>query len=468
MGNSLALMMLAIWPIVSAFLFSKLDYQRAALWTVLAGYLLLPPVSAIHLPMIPSLTKDSIVGICAIVGALSLRKDAVLPWIRLETWVIVLVGVAVVTPMVTMVTNPEPLVEGISYRPGLGIKDGISGVMYVALELMPFIVGYMVLSSRDAIRVWMLALLLAGLAYTLPMLIEIRLSPQLNVWIYGFFAHDFGQSMRYGGFRPMVFLEHGLWVAMFTVMVVLSAAVMLREPSDPARSRKIATLVYLLAVLVLCKSVASMLYAFTLVPVILFLGPRWQAKLAGVLAIAVFVYPVALWLGLVPVKGITDLAMGLDAERGQSLEFRFDNEQVLLDRASLKPLAGWGAWGRNLEVDPYSGRFTTVTDGQWIVAMTLSGILGYVASFGLLCGSVVRIWLSARSNGIDRWTAGLALIMAANLVDLIPNATLTPLTWLSAGALAGLAARGVASQGAAERPAAVLLARRPAMRTIIG
>ena len=47
------------------------------------------------------------------------------------------------------------------------------------------------------------------------MLVEVRLSPQINTWIYGFFQHDFIQMMRYGGFRPIVFLPHGLWVAFF-------------------------------------------------------------------------------------------------------------------------------------------------------------------------------------------------------------------------------------------------------------
>jgi len=78
---------------------------------------------------------------------------------------------------------------------------------------------------------------------------------------------------------------------------------------------------------------------------------------------------------------------------------------------------------------------------------------------------VIRLWLATRSGPVDRWTAGLALIMAASLVDLIPNATVTPLTWMSAGALAGLAARGmpVGARQAAPAPAA-----RRAMKTVIG
>ena len=145
--------------------------------------------------------------------------------------------------------------------------------------------------------------------------------------------------------------------------------------------------------------------------------------------------------------------------------FRLVNEDVLLQHAAERPWFGWGGWGRNLEVDPISGQFTSVSDGYWVVVMTISGIVGYLSIFGLLCGSVIRLWLATRSGPVDRWTAGLALIMAASLVDLIPNATVTPLTWISAGALAGLAARGMPVTAGKTAPAPV--ASR-AMKTVIG
>ncbi len=462
--------MLAAWPVAAAILFSRLGYLQAVIWTILAGYLLMPPVVGIDPPLLPELNKNAIAALAATAGALILRQQSPLPWQRPEGWVIALMVLSVLTPMATVVTNPEALVEGITYRPGLSIFDGINGMIGAMLELLPFLLGYMILSSVEGVRAWMGALVLAGLAYSLPMMLEIRLSPQLNVWIYGFFAHDFSQSIRYGGYRPMVFLEHGLWVALFATMAALSATVTLRETprgSGPARVRAWAAMLYLLAVLFLCKSVASMLYALLMVPLILMAPTLWQMRLAGGLAAAALIYPLLLWLGLFPVDLFKDAAMAVDAERGRSLEFRFNNEALLLDRASQKPLAGWGGWGRNLEVDPISGEYTSVSDGHWIVVMSISGIMGYVAAFGLLCGSVLRLWIASRGRVLDRWTAGLALIMAANLVDLIPNATVTPLTWLSAGALAGLAARGVTADAAA--PATTTAPQpRGRLRTVIG
>ena len=93
------------------------------------------------------------------------------------------------------------------------------------------------MAEEGSERLMLRALLTGGLIYSLPMLVEVRLSPQINVWIYGYFAHDFGQMMRYGGYRPMVFMTHGLWVALFACMAVLAAAVRLRDPAGFAEAQ---------------------------------------------------------------------------------------------------------------------------------------------------------------------------------------------------------------------------------------
>ena len=68
------------------------------------------------------------------------------------------------------------------------------------------------------------------------------------------------------------------------------------------------------------------------------------------------------------------------------------------------------------------------------------GLFGFVAEFGLLAlpvfraASVLRLTVSASDRII---LAALALILAVNIIDLLPNAFLTPWTWLLAGALLG-------------------------------
>ncbi|MDM7458940.1 MAG: hypothetical protein P3W94_006240 [Paracoccus sp. (in: a-proteobacteria)] len=381
----------------------------------------------------------------------------------------VLIALTVFAPFVTVATNPEPLVAGISYRPALGTSDAVHGVILAIIGLMPFLVGYYVLSSREAIRIFMRILLIAGLAYSIPMLIEVRLSPQINVWIYGFFAHDFSQAIRYGGFRPMVFLQHGLWVALFAMSVAVAAAVAFRTAPSGGRQKPLLILGYLMIVLVLCKSVGALAMGLLFVPLVLLLHPRQLLLFCGLIALAVLIYPAANWAGWVPIAEIGDFISGLDAERGQSLTFRFENERLLLDRATEKVIAGWGGWGRMFEVDPLTGRETTIVDGQWILTIAMSGLIGYIATFGLLCGAIIRQMFGAARQQADMWTTGLVVILTANLIDLIPNATLTPLTWVAAGALTGLAVRAgktVSDDLAGKAPAPI--AARPGMKAILG
>src|SRR5690606_38002774 len=105
--------------------------------------------------------------------------------------------------------------------------------------------------TERAQREILVALMVAGLAYSMPMLVEIRLSPQLNVWVYGFFQHGFDQMIRYGGYRPIVFLEHGLWVAFFALMAFCSALALARLAPPEERMRRMVVAIYLGVMLVL-------------------------------------------------------------------------------------------------------------------------------------------------------------------------------------------------------------------------
>lgn len=456
--SPLAFIVLTLWPVAAGVMFSRLDRVQAVIWTLLGGYMLLPPVVAIDLPMLPAMDKNTIAAVSALVGVAVLGTGAGAEAPRMPLWIKALLLLAVSAPMLTALANPEPLTVGSNFRPGMTPYDGITGAMGAVLELTPFVLGYLVLSSPAALRSWLAALVLAGFAYAWPMLLEIRLSPQLNVWIYGFFAHDFGQMMRYGGFRPMVFLSHGLWVALFACMAVLAAAVRLRDPAvrRPGRGARAALLVFLLVVLVLCKSMAALIYALLLVPLVLLAPVRLQFAVAALLAVVVLSYPLLRWVEVLPVRAITDLAYDISPERGQSFGFRMTNEDMLLARAAEKPWTGWGGWNRNHVVDPFTGRVATVTDGKWIVQMSSAGLLGFAWMFGLLSGSVLRAARAAwrRPSASDLPAAGLALILAANLVDLLPNATLTSLSWVCAGSLAGWAVRRQEAAGPASTPAA--------------
>ena len=79
---------------------------------------------------------------------------------------------------------------------------------------------------------------------------------------------------------------------------------------------------------------------------------------------------------------------------------------------------------------------------MWIITVGVSGWFGYIAQFGLLTVPIILLTLYRRRLDLSLATSGLCLVLTANLIDMIPNATLTPVTWLIAGALMGHATTG--------------------------
>ncbi|MDU8926216.1 hypothetical protein RXV86_02355 [Alisedimentitalea sp. MJ-SS2] len=438
--NTLAFLVLAVWPLVSFALFRKLDTGRAIIWSLLLGYLFLPPPPAVFdFPLMPPLSKQTMPPVIAFLIVFFMRGREMTLFPRSNVAKLLML-VFVISPLATVLTNGEPVFWGRVGLPALRIIEAISLMVQQGMLLLPFILARNFLSAPDDQRDLLFALVAAGLVYSLPMLIEVRLSPQLNIWIYGYFQHSFDQMVRFGGFRPIVFLYHGLWVAFFALTVVAAAAALWRGSEGGMKSFAFGATGYMWVVLVLCKSVASIGYSLVLVPLVAFAGRTLQFRLAATLALLALAYPAMRGADLVPTTWLVEQASAIDTDRAASLEFRFDNEQVLLDRAREKPVFGWGSWGRNHILDPVSGEILTVTDGRWVITIGVYGWVGFLAEFGLLAWPLLL--LAVRSHGVERgeispWLGPLALILGFNLFDLLPNATITTLTFLISGMMLG-------------------------------
>lgn len=454
MPNALAYLALLIWPLVCMVLFRKLSPQRAVIWSLLAGYLLLPPLAEFDLPLVPDMDKFSIPNICAFALAIFLLKEPVALWPRLWGARLLMLGFVLgAVPTVLGNTEPilfqvmagsDPIIFETNRLPGLRMIDIASVLSNQLLVLMPLLLGRHFLATTEGMRELLQALLLAGLAYSVLALIEIRLSPQTNIMVYGFFQHSFEQMMRGGGFRPIVFLPHGLWVALFFVYAVVAAAALQRSADAQMKVRLLVATIYLAGVLLLCKSLASILYACALLPVIFFASVRLQLMLALAFGLLAVSYPVLRNLGLIPIDWILAQAEAINPDRAQSLGYRFGNEEQLLDRAKDKLLFGWGGWGRNLVREIETGEILTIPDGRWILTFGTYGWIGYLSEMGLLALPLLLLgWYSRKSAGqaISPLTAAVALCLAITLVDMLLNDTLVPIVWLMAGAVLGHAER---------------------------
>ena len=132
-----------------------------------------------------------------------------------------------------------------------------------------------------------------------------------------------------------------------------------------------------------------MVYGAVLVPLVRFTKPRLQISIAVVLVLFTVAYPLLRSVDLVPTKYLVDAAAMVSETRADSLEFRFDHEKQLLDRASERLLFGWGRYGRSRIFDIW-GKDVSVSDGGWVIAIGQFGLFGFIGEFGLLAWPVFR------------------------------------------------------------------------------
>jgi hypothetical protein len=433
------------WPVIVAALFARLKPVHAIWWSILGAYLLLPNGRALDLPMVPTLDKDVVPAIATFIAAIIVvsrragREDPHIlrGWLPRVTLINLCLAALVLGVVGTVFTNAEPVQLGPVTIPGLRPYDAVSLLLGAALSLLPFLLGRRFLGHPESHRILLRILVIAGAAYSLLALYEIRMSPQLNTMVYGYFQHKWNQHVRGDGFRPLVFLNHGLWLAIFLSSCILSAFVLFRTEGEKRRITYLLAAGWLLGTLVLSKSLGALAITLVLIPVVLFLGTRYQLMVAALIAGMILFYPMLRGAGLVPVERISSIAYSIDAGRAASLNYRLFNEDQLLEKAQQKPIFGWGSWGRNRIYDEETGRDESTTDGRWIIQVGMFGWVGYIGQFGTLCIGIVLLWWRSKSYEVTLATAGLAVVLAGNLIDLIPNAGLTPVTWMIAGALVG-------------------------------
>lgn len=436
MPNFIALLAILCWPIVSILLYWRCSALTATFWTIFGAYMFLPQKVEFVFPLIPNIDKENIAAYCTLFGCLAIKRVR----FRLisgssRAKILVLLGLAV--PTFTVLTNLDPVFTGVQVKQALSPKDTLSMTLQLMFTLVPFVMASMLVKDlKDGIKVLRL-LAIAGLIYSPLMLIEVLLSPQLHTWIYGFFPHAFDQQIRFGGYRPVVFMGHGLIVANFTVAVLIAMTGLFKAKRKIFLLSNIIYVFYGLFLLIVCKSVGAWLLGFLGLSVLIFLPSRLSAFIAFFLAYAVFLYPVLAIFDYIPREALLDLAEKFGADRAASLEFRFDHEEIMLAHGKEKLLFGWGGWDRN-RIDG------AVTDGYWIIKFTQFGLLGYLVFFGLPMLAVMngkRAVARSKSPLENQVAAAFCVLIAMLMIDQIPNASQHSWVFFIYGAATGLFAK---------------------------
>jgi hypothetical protein len=431
---------LGLWVPMAIGLFFVLRAPVAAAVAVLGAEMFLPELVEFRIPWVPPLDKHNLPYIAVLIGCLLTCPARVMRLPR-ERWFLFLSLALLVGGIFTGLTNGDPMPRfNLTTLPGLTIKDGlftsISRLTWVAL---PFYLGAVLYRTPRDLADLLKVFAICGLLYIPFALVELRLSPQFHRWIYGYGQHSFDQTLRWGGYRPMVFMSHGLALARFFLVATL-AVFILGGTRQRLLGLPVAVLgTVLFVMLVLCKSTGAIIYACLALPALWWLGAKSRIWIALALAAVVFTYPLLRTADLIPTKGILETAQVLGPERTQSLAFRFQNENVLLTKARDRFGFGWGEYGRNTVFDGYGGR--AVGDGYWIIEVGITGLWGYVCSFGIL---LIPIFLARRrlkriqSPPDRRLIAGTAFLLGILALDLIPNGLWAVYPYFIAGALAGL------------------------------
>lgn len=409
----------------------------AALVLALGGALFMPLGGGFDFPVIPPLGGRTLPYLILGLGIVLLWPNK-LRGIDLGRWPDLLVLVLSLLPILTALLNSDVLIWGPRAVQGLTTWDGFSRASRTFMDVgMPYMVGRILFQTSSDLRRLLVWIAGAGLIYSLFALVEIRLSPQFHYWTYGYQPVQDGRlNVRWGGYRPTIFMDNGLAVALFMMITSVTAFALGRAririgffPSRVAGP-------YLLVILIMCKSVAAIGYGFLLAPVVALMRPRSVHCVALGLATVVILYPLLRTQGLVPTTGAVELADSISPDRAVSLLTRFDNEDRMLEHNWDRFFFGWGGFGRNRVYNERSGVDITLTDGQWMIALSSAGLAGWACFYSLLLWPVfLGLWRLPRIRGPDQGLmACLLLLVSSFALDHLLNGFFTNLPFLFSGA----------------------------------
>jgi len=425
-GTPLWHVMLLGFPLLTIALFAWLPPRRAALWCTLIVALFLPE-GGYAIQGLPNYSKYSALS-AVLLAAIVLDRGRPLQ-IR-PSWIDLPILVWCFVRLATSISN------------GLGIYDGLSASLRIIVTFgLPYWVGRTYFTDSAGMRELARGIVIGGLLYLPLCLFELRFSPQLHAKLYGFMTVPFYMIMRYGSYRPIIFMDSSLQVAMWmsaaTVVcwwIAYSGAIK-RIAGIPTKWIALA----LFIVTVLTKARGAL--ALSIVGIGLFFVLRaWRNALPLAVALGVVAsYPALRGSGLIEGPEIESVAGVLfDEERVRSLATRLRSEDMYIEHSGPRPLLGWGDYGRgDVEVDGVR----SIPDGLWVIALSRSGWISVVS---LLALYLLPVLLLVRRISARRWTtaefapiAVLPVLMMLYWVDCLSNAMVTPVLVVAMGAAAG-------------------------------
>ena len=417
------------WIPVVLSLFARFKPRHAVIVAFLTGWLFLP-VAGFNIKGLPDYTKMSATCWGIFLSAVIFDQKRILSFkpglidIPIIMWCI--------CPVFSSLNNDLGLYDGLSESLDLIVTWGF-----------PYLIGRLYFNDLESQRELAIGILVGGLIYVPLCLVENVMSPQLHRWVYGYHQSSFAQTFRMGGWRPMVFMQHGLMVGVWMMSASLIAfwlwkSNMLKKMLGISGSCIVGALV---ATSALVRSTGAFALLLGGIFVLLFL----KISKSRLIVICVMAIPV-LYIS-VRSTGIWDgynlqafIAENISYDRAMSLWTRMENENILAEKAFERPIFGWGGWGRSRIYDE-SGKDISITDGNWII------IFGKHGLFGLLFFTVLFLYpicVFMRNYPAKSWTfpkvapsAVLSVLLGLYMIDNLLNSMVNPIFTAIAGGLIG-------------------------------
>ncbi|MEB3233068.1 MAG: O-antigen ligase domain-containing protein [Leptolyngbyaceae bacterium] len=427
---TVTLIFYGIVPVTLLF-FRYFSPQRATLLACLTAFLFLPQLST-SLPIIPDYDRTTgavySIGLGVILFDIDRLRCLKLGWVDLP------ITVWCLSSFVASISND------------LGVYDGVvASLQEVVAWGGPYLIGRLYFSSLEGIKRLAIGIFVGGLVYVPFCLYEIRMSPQLHKMFYGFYGGSFAQSIRYGGYRPMVFLSHGLEVGSWMAAAALVGIWLWKSKTiERIFGIPIQWLVVLqCVVVVLVKSTGSIiLLAFG--TLLMFIS-HWT-KVAIFVWLIVFTVPAYLYFSasgdMESEQVVAFVAENVNPERAQSLGFRLEQEEVLSEKARERALFGWGGWDRFALYGDWDARKISVTDSLWIIAFGTRGVLGLTSLMLFLLMPIIVVLIA---YPVNTWTdkrlapvVVLAMMLLLYTLDNLLNDMYIPIYIIASGGITGL------------------------------
>lgn len=423
--NKLAIFILFAWPFIMLILGMVIPVRRVVLIAIIGGNLFLPP-TGIVLSGLPNYTKLLAAGIGALLPAFIFASSDLFKF-RPKLLDLFFIGF-LVAPGISSLLN------------GLGPYDALAVTVNRFLEWgVAYWIGRTLFTDLPSLRDLCVAVVVSAMAYAPLCLFEIVMSPQLCKIVYGFFpeSSQWVMTKRMGGWRPQVFMQHGLALAAWMATAALVAWILWR-------SRAIRNIwgipiswiaIGLVILTIMLRSTGAALLLLALIAAAEFIQSTRLRPLLLVLVLAPMGY-IGLrtfgWHG----EQLVQLVEPLGQERAGSLNMRLENDQMIVDKVMRsRPIFGSGGWGRWRVYDDF-GNDITVSDSWWSILVGTTGLFGLFCTYATFIAPLFPLSMHKSRKRIflgplgAAWAIGLGILLFVldSLANAMPNTSFMVMT----------------------------------------